>query len=53
MPLLPVGMFGVPPSVIVNPPQPVQSGDTYNFQCWYRDVGGTNNFTDAVEIMFL
>ena len=20
-------------------------GDTWNFQCWYRDIGGTNNFT--------
>ena len=38
-------------------PQPtgrvaVQPGDTWNFQAWYRDIGGTNNFTDGVEILF-
>ena len=33
-------------------PVAVMPGDTWNFQCWYRDVGNTNNFTDAVEIMF-
>ena len=27
-------------------------GDTLNFQAWYRDVGGTNNFTDAVSVLF-
>ena len=31
----------------------VQPGDTYNFQCWYRDIGNTNNFTDGVSILFL
>ena len=33
----------------------VAAGDTWNFQCWYRDaVGGqaTSNFTDGVEIVF-
>ena len=38
-------------------PQPtgtvaVQPGDTWNFQAWYRDLGGTNNFTDAVSVTF-
>ncbi len=31
----------------------VQPGDTYNFTSWYRDVGNTNNFTDAVSVTFL
>jgi hypothetical protein len=30
----------------------VLPGDTWNFQAWYRDVGGTNNSTDGVEITF-
>ncbi len=30
----------------------VQPGDTWNFQAWYRDAGGTNNFTDAVAVTF-
>ncbi len=38
-------------------PQPaglvaVVPGETWNFQCWYRDVGNTNNFTDAVSVTF-
>ena len=40
-------------SIPVNPPTTVLPGDTWNFQAWYRDVGGTNNFTDAIEIQFL
>jgi len=33
---------------------PVMAGDTFNFQCWFRDVnpGSTSNFTDAVSIQF-
>jgi len=38
-------------------PQPagfvaVQPGETWNFQCWYRDAGNGNNFTDAVSVAF-
>ena len=38
-------------------PQPanlvaVQPGETWNFQAWYRDIGNTNNFTDAVSVQF-
>jgi hypothetical protein len=40
-------------TIPVNPPVAVAPGETWNFQCWYRDVGNTNNFTDAVEILFL
>ena len=39
-------------SMPVNPPQAVVPGDTWNFQAWYRDVGNTNNLTDAVSITF-
>ena len=28
-------------------------GDTWYFQSWYRDVGGTNNFSDAICVDFL
>ena len=34
------------------PPVAVQPGDTWNFQAWYRDIGNTNNFTDAVAVTF-
>ncbi len=30
----------------------VLPGETWNFQCWYRDAGGTNNFTDVVSVLF-
>ena len=39
-------------SMPVNPPVAVQPGDTYGFQAWFRDVGNTNNFTDAVSVQF-
>ncbi|MCP3916804.1 MAG: hypothetical protein GY711_14705 [bacterium] len=35
----------------VNPVQAVMPGDTWNFQCWFRD-GTTNNFTDGVGVTF-
>lgn len=38
-------------SIPVNPPVAVQSGETWRFQCWYRD-GNTNNFTNALEVQF-
>ncbi len=33
---------------------PVLSGQTYNFQCWYRDffLVSTSNFSDAISITF-
>ena len=39
-------------SIPVNPTQAVMAGDTWNFQAWYRDTGGSNNFTDAVSVLF-
>ncbi|MCP3915416.1 MAG: hypothetical protein GY711_07665 [bacterium] len=38
-------------SIPVNPPSMVIVGDTWNFQCWFRD-GATSNFTDAVSVLF-
>ncbi|MCP3915983.1 MAG: hypothetical protein GY711_10545 [bacterium] len=51
----PAGSIQVDVSAIpVNPTQAVQPGDTWNFQCWYRDnnPGPTSNFTDAVSVVF-
>ena len=41
-------------AVPVNPPVAVLAGDTWNFQCWYRDhvPQVTSNFTDAVGLTF-
>jgi hypothetical protein len=38
-------------------PQPTGSvavlpGDTYNFQYWFRDIGSTSNFSDALAVTF-
>lgn len=30
----------------------IQPGDTWNFQFWYREVGGTSAFSDAITIEF-
>ncbi|MCP3919030.1 MAG: hypothetical protein GY711_26090 [bacterium] len=42
-------------AIPVNPPVAVQPGDTWNFQCWFRDNNPTltSNFTDGVEVTFL
>ena len=36
-------------------PTSIQVGQTWRFQCWYRDAnpGPTSNFSDAVEVLFL
>ncbi|MCP3915010.1 MAG: hypothetical protein GY711_05605 [bacterium] len=39
-------------SIPVNPPTAVMPGDTWNFQCWYRDAGPSNNFTDGLTVTF-
>ncbi|MCP3914406.1 MAG: hypothetical protein GY711_02490 [bacterium] len=41
-------------AIPVNPPAAVLAGDTWNFQCWYRDnnPGPTSNFTDALRVTF-
>jgi hypothetical protein len=30
----------------------ILAGETWNFTCWYRDVGGNSNFTGGIEIPF-
>jgi hypothetical protein len=37
----------------LTPAVAIQAGETWSFQSWYRDVGGTSNFTDGLEITFL
>ncbi|MCP3920390.1 MAG: hypothetical protein GY711_33095 [bacterium] len=39
-------------SLPLSPPAAVQPGETWNFQCWFRDVG-SSNFTDAISVTFL
>ncbi|MCP3920932.1 MAG: hypothetical protein GY711_35840 [bacterium] len=41
-------------TIPVNPPTAVLPGDTWHFQCWFRDnnPGPTSNFTDAVSVTF-
>ncbi len=35
-------------------PMAIVAGQTFNFQCWYRDFVGssTSNFSDAISITF-
>jgi hypothetical protein len=51
------GSFTVPVDLGAIPTTPVAAiapGETWNFQCWYRDQnpGSTSNFTDALRIEF-
>ena len=41
-------------AIPVNPPTAVVPGDTWNFQCWYRDLNPTltSNFSDGLTITF-
>ncbi|MCP3916324.1 MAG: hypothetical protein GY711_12275 [bacterium] len=39
-------------AIPVNPTQAVVPGETWNFQCWFRDAGSTNNFTNGVAVTF-
>jgi hypothetical protein len=38
-------------------PVAVLAGESWNFQCWYRDLGvgggATSNFTDGLQVLFL
>lgn len=48
-----VDLTAMPTPILVN--VPVQPGETYHFQAWYRDnVGGvaTSNFTDSISVQF-
>ena len=49
------GTFGITVNtgaIPTSPSQPILAGQTWNFQLWYRDAGGTSNFTDAVSVPF-
>ncbi len=41
-------------NIPTSPPHSVLAGETWNFQCWFRDNQGgpTSNFTDGIEIVF-
>ena len=45
--IIPIDLTAMP----VNPPMPVQPGEAWHFQCWYRD-GATSNFSEAVIVLF-
>ena len=48
----PGGMLAVDLTLMpVSPPMPVLPGETWHFQCWYRD-GASSNLTDAVRVQF-
>ncbi|MCP3933952.1 MAG: hypothetical protein GY708_01120 [Actinomycetia bacterium] len=47
---LQVGNINVPTNPA--PGQPILAGETWNWQLWYRDIGNTNNFTNAWTITF-
>jgi len=48
----PVGGIAVDLTALpLTPNVSVQPGDTWNFQCWFRDLG-SSNFTDAVSVDF-
>ncbi len=48
---IPVNLTSLPQP---NAPVAVVAGQTWNFQCWYRDAnpGLTSNFTSAVSVLF-
>jgi endonuclease I len=53
----PFGFFLVPVDLTQMPTSPVQpavAGETWTFQCWYRDVNpnSTSNFSEAIEFTF-
>ena len=35
-----------------NPTVPVQAGETWRFQCWHRENGGSSNFSNGLEVLF-
>jgi hypothetical protein len=47
--MIPVDLTQIP----LSPPVAVLPGDSWNFQAWYRDVGGNSNFTEAATLTFL
>ncbi|MCP3919398.1 MAG: hypothetical protein GY711_28000 [bacterium] len=47
---IPIDLTAVP--IATGPPVAIAPGQSWNFQAWFRDVGGTSNFTDGVNIQF-
>ena len=48
------GWLAVDLGALPTPTGPVaaQAGETWYFQCWYRDVGSHSNFTDGLRVTF-
>jgi CHRD domain len=50
------GLMGPFTPDLTNLPNPpggaVMAGDTWGFQLWFRDVGGTSNFSDGLRVTF-
>lgn len=47
--------FDVPSTIPDGVPLPLMAGDTWHFQCWYRDTpsgSGRSNFSSALSISF-
>jgi hypothetical protein len=44
--------FDVLPVLPTPPGGVIVSGATWNFQLWYRDVGGASNFSDGISVTF-
>ena len=40
-------------AIPLSPPANVLPGETWSFQCWYRDQGGASQFSSAVQVPFL
>ncbi len=44
--------FDVPSALPFSLPQTIQAGDTWHFQLWYRDLGGTSNLSNGLSVTF-
>lgn len=48
-----VGVIDVDPWVVnALPDRPILAGETWYFQCWYRDTNAIGHFTDACRVAF-
>ncbi|MCP3914081.1 MAG: hypothetical protein GY711_00820 [bacterium] len=47
---LDVGTINVPTNPA--PGEMIMPGDTWYWQCWHRDIGNNNNFTNVVGVLF-
>jgi hypothetical protein len=47
--------FDVPATIPDSPPITIMAGDTWHFQCWFRDTAaavGSSNFTNGLSVTF-